>query len=132
MTSASATLGADRGRATTVVLWVLQILAAAMFLFAGSMKLISQEETVRAFGVIGLGQWFRYFTAALEVSGAIMLLIPRLAGAGALLLMVVMTGAIATHLFIIGGSPAGAVLMLAINAYIAWNRRREVAALLGA
>ncbi len=130
MTSASVSLGAERGRATTTVLWVLQILAAAMFLFTGSVKLISAEEPVRVFGLIGLGQWFRYFTGVLEFGGAIMLLIPKFAGAGALLLMVVMTGATATHLFVIGGNPAGAMLMFAVTGYVAWNRRREVAALL--
>lgn len=131
MTSTSATVGADRARAAIIVLWVLQILAAAMFLFTGTVKLISAEEPVRVFGIIGIGQWFRYFTGVLEVGGAIMLLIPRFAGVGALLLMVVMTGAIATHLFVIGGNPAGAMLMFAVTGYVAWNRRREVAALLG-
>jgi hypothetical protein len=32
---------------------------------------------VRRFDQIGLGQWFRVFTGALQVGGALLLLIPR-------------------------------------------------------
>src|SRR2546430_2861644 len=35
------------------------------------------SEWVRIFDRIGLGQWFRYFTGALQVTGALLVLIPR-------------------------------------------------------
>jgi putative oxidoreductase len=60
------------------VAWVLQILAAAMFLFAGGSKLAGQQAMVDTFGQIGLGQWFRYLTGIIEVGSAVLLLVPSL------------------------------------------------------
>ena len=78
---------------------------------------------VQVFGVIGLGQWFRYLTGAIEVVSAVLLLIPSLAAYGAAALAVTMVGAIITHLFIVGGSPLIPILLLAATATIAWARR---------
>src|SRR5947207_611434 len=86
------------------ILWALQIAAAGMFLMVGFMKLGGNAQMVGMFEAIGLGQWFRYLTGALEVGGAVLLLIPRTSGLGALMLAGVMAAAVATHLFIIGGS----------------------------
>ena len=60
---------------------------------------------------------------AIEVISAALLLVPSLAFFGALALVVTMVGAIITHVFVIGGSPAGAIVMLAATAAIAWLRR---------
>ena len=77
------------------------------------------------FDAIGLGQWFRYVTGSVEVLGAVLLLIPRTSGLGALLLVGTMLGAIATHLFIIGGSPVPALVLLIVTGIIAWGRRQR-------
>jgi hypothetical protein len=114
----------------TLGLWALQIGAAAMFLMAGYAKLSGDPQMVGLFGAIGLGQWFRYLTGALEVIGAVTLLVPALAGAGALLLVGVMFGALATH-FVIGGSPLMAIVLLVATAIVAYARRKEIAALIG-
>jgi putative oxidoreductase len=111
-----------RSRTVTGILWTLQILSAAMFLFAGSLKLIGVPIMVQEFGVIGLGQWFRYLTGGIEVVSAVLLLIPALAAYGAAALAVTMVGAIITHLFIIGGSPLIPILLLASTVTIAWQR----------
>ena len=74
---------------------------------------------------------FRYVTGGLEVLGATALLVPRLAGAGALLLAGVMVGAVATHLFVVGGSPLMALVLLAVTALVAWSRRERTLRLLG-
>jgi putative oxidoreductase len=113
---------ARRSRGLTALLGTLQILSAAMFLFAGSHKLTGGEDMVQAFATIGLGQWFRYFTGVLEVASAIALLIPAVAAYGAAALAVTMVGAIITHLFIIGGNPAPAIVLLVFTATIAWFR----------
>jgi len=119
------------GKAMNIVLWVLQIGAAAMFLMAGFSKLSGAPQMVDMFSVIGLGQWFRYLTGSMEVIGALMLLIPRLSGVGALLLVCVMIGAVITHLFVIGGSPVMAIVLLVVSAIIAWGRRDRTLRLLG-
>jgi putative oxidoreductase len=113
-----------------VGLWILQIAAAGMFLMAGFSKLSGNAQMVGLFEAIGLGQWFRYLTGTLEVTGAILLLIPLTSGWGALMLVGVMVGAVMTHLFIIGGSPLMAIIFLIITGIVAWGRRRRTISLL--
>jgi putative oxidoreductase len=119
-------MSASRGRLATVGLWVLQVGAAAMFLMAGTMKLIGNPMMVQLFGTIGIGQWFRYLTGTIEVVGAILLLVPSLAVFGAIPLAMTMVGAIITHLFIVGGNPAAPIMLLAATATIAWARWRSL------
>ena len=113
-----------------VGLWVLQIAAAGMFLMTGFLKLSGNAQLVGLFEAIGLGQWFRYLTGTLEVAGAILLLIPRTSGLGALMLAGVMAGAVMTHVFIVGGSPLMAIILLVVTGVIAWGRRRRTMNLL--
>jgi len=112
-----------------IVMWVLQIAAAGMFLMVGFFKLSGNPQMVGLFEAIGLGQWFRYLTGSLEVGGAILLLIPRLSGLGALLLFWVMIGAVITHLFIVGGSPLMAIILLVVTGVVAWGRRQRTLSL---
>jgi putative oxidoreductase len=119
------------GKALNVVSWVVQILAALMFLMAGSNKLRGAPEMVGLFETIGIGQWFRYLTGGLEVIGAVLLLVPWLSAYGAALLVPVMIGAVATHLFVIGGNPTMALVLLAAVLFVAWVRRGTLAAAFG-
>ncbi|MBB4637333.1 DoxX family protein [Longimicrobium terrae] len=112
-----------RSRAANVALWVVQLVLAFLFLGAGFAKLSGNPEMVAMFGVIGMGQWFRYATGALEIIGAVLLLIPALAAFGAVLLACVMVGAICTHLFVVGGSPAMPVALLMLALIVAYSRR---------
>ena len=113
-----------RSRAGTITLWIVQIATAAMFLLAGSLKLAGIPIEVALFDAIGIGQWFRYLTGSIEVVSAILLLVPSLAFFGALLLVPTMVGAVLTHLFIVGGNPAPALVLGTAAAAIAWTRRR--------
>ena len=124
-------LGSDStGKFVNVMLWVLQIAAAGMFLMVGFLKLSGNAQLVGLFEAIGLGQWFRYLTGTLEVAGAFLLLIPRTSGLGALMLAGVMIGAVVTHLFIVGGSPLMAVILLVVTGVVAWGRRQRTMDLL--
>lgn len=105
-----------------IVGWVLCVLLAFVFLMVGGMKLLSKPITVQEFAQVGLGQWFRYFTGSLEVTGAVCLLIPRISRWGALLLVMVMTGAIVAHLTVFHSSPAGPVILLVLASLTAWVR----------
>lgn len=116
----------QRGRAAQIALWTLQIGVAAMFLFAGSLKLSGDPQMIATFDAVGLGQWFRYVTGGIEVVAAGALLVPSLAVFGALLLIPTMIGAVATHLFIVGGPPTPAVVLLVAATVIAWVRRHEL------
>jgi uncharacterized membrane protein YphA (DoxX/SURF4 family) len=93
----------------TIVLWVLRVLMAALFLFAGLAKLMGQPMMVQEFGMLPVGQWFRYFVGLLEVVGALALLTPAVSGLGALLLLVVDVGAFFAQILFIhmtGSTPS--------------------------
>lgn len=113
----------SRSTAATITLWTVQSLVAALFLFAGIGKLAGMEMHVQLFAAIGIGQWFRYLTGAIEVVSAVLLFVPSFARFGALALTATMIGAVFTHLFVIGGSPAMPIVLLAASAAIAWARR---------
>ena len=118
------------GKIVNVALWVLQIAAAGMFLNVGFLKLSGNPQLVSLFQAIGIGQWFRFLTGSLEVAGAILLLIPRASGLGALMLAGVMACAVMTHLFIVGGSPLMAIILLVVTGVVAWGRRQRTINLL--
>jgi uncharacterized membrane protein len=125
LTEGTQSASASTGKIVNVVLWVLQIGAAGMFLMVGFLKLSGNPQLVGLFEAIGLGQWFRYLTGSLEVAGAILLLIPRTSGLAALMLFGVMIGAVVTHVFIVGGSPLMAIILLVVTGLVAWGRRHR-------
>jgi putative oxidoreductase len=116
----------ERSRVVTVIVWVLQILAAAVFLSAGGSKLLGAAAMIQLFDAIGAGQWFRYVTGAIEVSSAILLLLPSRAVFGSILLAGTMAGAILTHLVILHSSPAGPVVLLIVVVIITWLRWDQI------
>ena len=106
-----------------IVCWTLSILLAFVFTMAGGMKLLSRPAMVQEFALVGLGQWFRYFTGVLEVGGAIGVLVPRFSRWAALLLAVVMAGAIVAHLTVLHSPPLLPVILLIWALSVAWLRR---------
>jgi putative oxidoreductase len=130
LTEGTQSASGSTGKIVNIALWVLQIAAAGMFLMVGFLKLSGDAQLVGLFEAIGIGQWFRYLTGTLEVAGAILLLIPRTSGLGALLLAGVMACAVVTHVFIVGGSPLMAIILLVVTAGVAWGRRQRTMNLL--
>jgi putative oxidoreductase len=125
---------ASRGRVVNVTLWVFQVLLAVLFAFAGINKLFGlMPEMVDQFTKIGAGVWFRYFVGAVELAGAIGLLIPRLSGLAALGLACVMAGAILTHLFVLPpmDQAVGPAVPGLVSGLIAWSRWPRTQALAG-
>lgn len=80
-----------------IALWTVSILLAAMFLFAGGLKLLHPEEAKPMFVKYGYAAWFAIFIGTCEVLGAIGLLVPRLAAPAAAGLSIIMVGAFFTH-----------------------------------
>lgn len=112
-------------KALNFTIWGVQILTAFAFLAAGGSKLAGAPDMVAMFEKIGFGQWFRYLTGSFEVTGAVLLILPRTAAIGGALLAAVMIGAIGTHLFLIGGNPIPAAILLVLAVTVAWNRWRR-------
>lgn len=116
------------GRAVNIGLWVLQVLLAAFFVFASVPKLLGDPMAVQMFDLIGFGQWFRYLTGAVELLGAIGLLIPRLCGLAAFGLALVMVGAVLAQIFPLG-TPVVALSPLVLGLVlllVAWARRGTI------
>jgi uncharacterized membrane protein YphA (DoxX/SURF4 family) len=103
--------------------WILCLLLTFVFLLFGGMKLVGKPVMVQEFNQVGLGQWFRYFTGTLEVAGAIGLLIPKVSRWAALLLAVVMVGALVAHFTVLHSPPALATILLILAVLTAWLRR---------
>lgn len=101
-------------------------LVAAAFIAAAVAKLMGSPEMIALFAKIGLGDWFRYFTAAVEVGGAALLFWPGRVWLGAALLSATMVCAALGHLFRFGGNPAPALILLALCLAILWTRRGEI------
>jgi putative oxidoreductase len=119
-----------RSRTGLIALWGLQISLGMLFLFAGGSKLAGAPAMVALFDAIGVGHWFRFFTGLIEVVSAVALLVPALSPFAALLLASTMVGAIVTHLFIVGGSPALPGVLLLGLLVVLWARRNRLSGIL--
>jgi hypothetical protein len=113
-------------KAVKIISWALRLLSAAAFISAGGAKLAGVPMMVAIFEQIGLGQWFRFFTGAVEIVGGIAILVPATAAFGAVVLAVTMVCAVFTHLAVIGGNPVPAVVLLVITSTVAWLHRRSL------
>jgi uncharacterized membrane protein YphA (DoxX/SURF4 family) len=119
-------------RLTSTLLWAVQIPLAVAFIGFGGAKLGGGQ--VQEFGLIGAGQWMRYFVGAAELAGGIGLLTPWLAGLAAAGLAADMAGATITNLTVLHStSYEGMALMTAplcaVFALLAYARRQQIKAL---
>jgi uncharacterized membrane protein YphA (DoxX/SURF4 family) len=116
----------------TYVLWIIQVLLALLFLFAGGTKLVIPPDVLASMGSpnqIALPAWFVRFIGVAEVLGALGLLLPGLlrikpwltplAAAG---LVVIMIGATALTVAA-DGVAAGAVPLVvgSLAAFVAYG-----------
>jgi uncharacterized membrane protein YphA (DoxX/SURF4 family) len=106
-----------------VISLALRILAAAAFLAAGCAKLAGVPMMVEIFNHIGIGQWFRIVTGLVEISGGILILLPATVALGGLLLAITMSVAVLIHLYVIGGSPVPAIVLLLITSSVVYLHR---------
>jgi putative oxidoreductase len=112
-----------------IIAWVLAVLLAVFFAYVGMAKLISVRGMVQEFAQIGFGQWLRYLTGVLEVSGGIGLLIPKFSFWATLQISAVMLGATIVNLAILHmpGLAGLTAVMLALTLTLAWLRRAQSA-----
>jgi putative oxidoreductase len=138
-TTARVTAPAARPRRlTSTMLGAVQILLAAFFLFvAAGPKLAGSHSSVHEFGLIGAGQWFRYFVGTLELAGAIGLLTPWLAGLAAAGLAADMAGATIVNATVLHNTPYGpnvwmTAILCAVFVLLAYGRRQQIKGLAAA
>ena len=82
-----------------VVLWVFSLFLAWVFLRQGWSKFSDTSGWARAFRAWHYPDWFRILIGVIEVGAGVLLLVPRVAAIGAAMIVVVMLGAMGTHLW---------------------------------
>jgi uncharacterized membrane protein YphA (DoxX/SURF4 family) len=110
--------------AKTIALWTARVLLAALFVFASSGKLMSQPEAIAGFEKLG-APWLRWVVGACELAGGIGILLPQTAALAAACLALLMVGAMASHLLVLGAATIGpAVAAFALSTWVAVELRR--------
>jgi len=82
--------------------WILRLVPAIILLQTLYFKFSAHPQSVKLFSEIGLEPYGRIGTGILEGIAAILILIPRYTGYGALLGLMMMTGALYFHLTKLG------------------------------
>jgi uncharacterized membrane protein YphA (DoxX/SURF4 family) len=83
----------------TITRWVLLVLVTIAFLAGGSMKVLGTDIETNMFINWGYPIWFMYLVGTCEILGAIGLHIKRVSRFAAIGLIVILIGAIGTHVF---------------------------------
>ena len=118
------------GRKLSVLLWVVQVLLAMLFMFAGVMKfIIPVAEMTKQISMPG---WFLHFIGGAEILGAIGLVLPGilrirtgLTPLAAAALVVIMIGATAVNLKLAQrGAALTTVIVGLLLVFVAYNRLR--------
>lgn len=86
----------------TVISWGCQLAVAVILLQTLFFKFTGAEESVYIFTKVGAEPWGRIGSGVMELVAALMLLIPALVPYGAILTIGAMSGALISHLTILG------------------------------
>ncbi|MDW8849390.1 DoxX family protein [Flavobacterium sp. MMLR14_040] len=84
------------------IIWFLRIVASSILLQTLFFKFSGAEESVYIFSKLGMEPYGRIGSGIVELIAATLILIPKTTWMGALLACGIMTGAILSHLFILG------------------------------
>jgi uncharacterized membrane protein YphA (DoxX/SURF4 family) len=116
-----------------ILLWIIQILLALLFLFAGGIKLVIPPDKLQAQappGAIHFPGWFLIFIGVCEVLGGLGLILPGLTrtrkgltALAALGLTIIMIGAVIVS--VIGQGISAAIMPLIVGllcAFVAYGR----------
>lgn len=85
-----------------VTIWILRLVPAIILLQTLYFKFTAQPESVKLFTEIGMEPYGRIGSGVVELIAAVLLLIPRFTAYGAMLGLIMMTGALYFHLTKLG------------------------------
>src|SRR5437667_12882789 len=117
-----------------ILSWSCRIVAAVILAQTLFFKFTGAEESIYIFTKVGLEPWGRYGSGVAELIATILLLTPRFAWAGALLALGVISGALVSHLTVLGiavKNDGGLLFGLAIVVFVtsaitAFLHRRQI------
>lgn len=118
-------MGNKRQIVLDVLLWVFALFLAWVFIRQGTSKFSDTSGWARAFGVWHFPTWFRVLIGIAETVAALLLLTRRTALVGAMIIIVVMVGAMGTHVY--WGHPGqmtSEILPLFLAMMVAIGRRK--------
>ncbi len=104
-----------------IVIRVLSIIAAVILLQTLFFKFTAHPDSVLLFSTLGVEPWGRIGLGIVELITAILLLYPRTTAIGSVLGLGIISGAIFSHIFILGivfNNDGGALFMLAMGVFI--------------
>ncbi|WP_030919668.1 DoxX family protein [Streptomyces sp. NRRL B-24720] len=121
---------AERGRGA-VTLTAARVVLALFFAFSASAKLIAHESAIESFDRMGWGHGTMYLIGALEMAGAVALLVPLLSGVAAMAFVGLLAGASVVQLTLL--DPVNAImpaLLIVLVVLIARDRQDSTAQLI--
>jgi uncharacterized membrane protein YphA (DoxX/SURF4 family) len=86
----------------TIASWILRVVVAVIYLQTLFFKFSGAAESVEIFTKLGLEPWGRIGSGVGELIAAILILVPATVPVGALMSLGVISGAILSHLFVLG------------------------------
>src|SRR4051794_2346610 len=92
----------DHNRIIVMASWFLRLVAAIILLQTLFFKFTGARESIYIFSTLGVEPWGRFGSGVFELVASILLLIPRTMLIGAILSIMVMLGAIISHLTKLG------------------------------
>ena len=111
--------------------WLPAILLVLIFVPQGLAKFDDSSGWARAFRLWGYADWFRITIGALELLAALLLITGRAAVLGAMTIMVIMLGGMATHLIFEGGKHmTSEIVPLTLATIVFVIRRKQLRSLI--
>ncbi len=101
--------------------WIVRIVAAVILLQTLYFKFSGADESVYIFSTLGIEPYGRIGSGIAELIAAILILVPRTTLLGALLGLGVISGALLSHLFVLGievQNDGGTLFILAIITFL--------------
>jgi putative oxidoreductase len=114
--------------------WATQLISAAILGQTLFFKFTGAPESVAIFETLGAEPWGRWASGLAELVAVLLLLRPNTAAMGALLALGVISGAILSHLTVLGievADDGGALFGMAVAVFLAsaitlWLRRKQL------
>ncbi len=105
------------------IIFAARLLTFLVFVPVGVAKLVGLPQMVEVFDGVGLGQWLRPVTGAIELVGGLMLFVRGAEAVAALLLLFTMLGALLAHMLVLETSalPAAGLALICTLIVVAYR-----------